>query len=169
MSDQVSDTPLTDAMFTAWNWRDVSKCDAENPADFTRKLERSIDELNQRIIDRTSAFMADKAKDVARINMLEADNARLAQCAQDAYAKSHGDGARQSQAVGVEWQPIDTAPKDGAVILILSECGVHQGSHWNESIWHSHRGGGCCFAMYHAAHWMPLPPTHNDSGKEGGE
>lgn len=53
MSTTPTDTPLTDAEeFDADNWNWVVD------ANFARALERSIAELNQRLVDRTQAFMA---------------------------------------------------------------------------------------------------------------
>jgi hypothetical protein len=60
-----------------------------------------------------------------------------------------------------EWQPIETAPKDGADILLAGEDWVSLGG-WKGSVpkgwWRDH----VCSADYqiaecHPTHWMPLP------------
>lgn len=67
---------------------------------------------------------------------------------------------RQSQAVGVGWQPIDTAPRDGTPVLVWAEPMSSPDIAWHEE-------SGMALRTY--THWMPLPPHPNDSGKEGGE
>ena len=60
-----------------------------------------------------------------------------------------------------QWQPIETAPKDGANVLVFdSQCGVQVGYlryfnlHWNISPqWCSSFGE----VRLHPHHWMPLP------------
>jgi hypothetical protein len=61
----------------------------------------------------------------------------------------------------MEWQPIESAPKDGAWILGLFGCfGVRQMKWWD--------GGGSYsyhwmafgkMTPYNPTHWMPLPPA----------
>jgi phage host-nuclease inhibitor protein Gam len=55
-------------MFTAWNLKHPN---AERPEDFTRQLEREIAEMNQRLIDRTEAYMNRVAGLVAEVNGLK--------------------------------------------------------------------------------------------------
>lgn len=67
-----------------------------------------------------------------------------------------------------EWQPIDTAPKDGTAILVGRFTGNPQASHegvcavdWWRSI--TDRSGFVGFGQFNpsyfpATHWMPLPP-----------
>lgn len=58
-----------------------------------------------------------------------------------------------------QWLPIESAPRDGTRILILSECGVHEGEFANSRVWHSRRGDGSAFFIHEPTHWMPLPET----------
>jgi hypothetical protein len=55
-----------------------------------------------------------------------------------------------------EWQPIETAPKDGtAVIVYCPAKGVHVGNRRSDRVgWYSVRGAYLC----KPTHWMPLPP-----------
>lgn len=58
----------------------------------------------------------------------------------------------------MEWQPIETAPRDGTRILLFREgwhvnCAV---GYWRID-WHEFAPvGGECFPQ--PTHWMPLPP-----------
>ena len=90
--------------------------------------------------------------------------------------------ARASQDRSAEWQPIETAPKDGTVIILARGCRVTVG-HWEPERWpigaeyHSSTGeylgtfetGECIDAWWYSedggfddenlpTHWMPLPP-----------
>lgn len=56
----------------------------------------------------------------------------------------------------LEWQPIETAPKDGSPILLYSsDDGCHQG-YWFEG---SDDTGWCTDGLFSNGwtHWMPLP------------
>lgn len=68
----------------------------------------------------------------------------------------------------MEWQPIETAPKDDLVLLSDgftvgegfwhdgSECYGHRGiAGW---FWESDRANLLIASNAHATHWMPLPP-----------
>lgn len=58
------------------------------------------------------------------------------------------------------WQPIETAPKDGTLVLLF-EDGVQYIAHWAET------AGGQFFNdaeyQHNPTHWMPLPtpPAHD--------
>jgi hypothetical protein len=66
-----------------------------------------------------------------------------------------------------EWQPIETAPKDGTTILLSN--GYHMAvARWDENFWND---ANFCWSIsdwhneplylrggYSATHWMPLPP-----------
>lgn len=64
-----------------------------------------------------------------------------------------------------EWQPIETAPKDGRRILVseanyVDSIGCAYWSYskeWKEEGWYS---SACCddITMFFPTHWMPLPP-----------
>lgn len=57
-----------------------------------------------------------------------------------------------------QWQPIDSAPKDGTKILVC-----HEDKHGNKEVLAAHWGSGCWqtgFAfegIRYTTHWMPLP------------
>lgn len=73
----------------------------------------------------------------------------------------------------MDWQPIETAPRDGTVILLFIEDHVIDGSwdrfvrqdgsiyeptSWDVARLSSH-GCGCCSSENdQPTHWMPLPP-----------
>jgi len=62
----------------------------------------------------------------------------------------------------MNWQPIETAPRDGTNILVLMEGVVIEASwqgsgYWVVSCVSSH-GCGCCGSdNEEPTHWMPLP------------
>ena len=69
------------------------------------------------------------------------------------------------------WQPIETAPRDGAVVLLwggpmCNECGDDitpptraTTARWSkhENLWHATEGGDVDFFFMAPTHWMPLP------------
>jgi hypothetical protein len=63
----------------------------------------------------------------------------------------------------MEWQPIETAPKDKERVLIFSERrGVREARFYCENsdgtVWYDTMvGGGPMTIFYDATHWMPLP------------
>jgi len=65
----------------------------------------------------------------------------------------------------MEWQPIETAPKDGTTILVyLANGDVHTayGHFYNKGHdfeWAQYGG----YETYLPTHWMPLPPPPNQS------
>lgn len=55
-----------------------------------------------------------------------------------------------------DWQPIETAPKDGQSILIATPSGTVISAVWYAGGWDvDHTGSGENWAT----HWMPLPPA----------
>lgn len=58
-----------------------------------------------------------------------------------------------------EWQPIETAPKEGALVLLWIEGGVEIGF-WNGKTWDD---GNFYDDIGTPTHWMPLPepPKHD--------
>lgn len=71
----------------------------------------------------------------------------------------------------MEWQPIETAPRDGTNILIYvpraAEAGDMATVHWHARGWHASDGawvstyGEVGHDEWYASdptHWMPLPP-----------
>ena len=63
----------------------------------------------------------------------------------------------------MNWRPIETAPRDGAEILLLTPEGVIEGA-WSspmdewEVVWLDLHGCGCCSSgTAQPTHWMPLP------------
>lgn len=74
----------------------------------------------------------------------------------------------------MNWQPIETAPKDGTPVLILVEGKITQAYYdsafleadgkrvyfWErwEPAWFEYHGCGCCSGdPVKPSHWMPLP------------
>lgn len=62
------------------------------------------------------------------------------------------------------WQPIETAPKDGTAILLLSQLGVVSGRYYfkdgEQRYWQSEMGDVYFWGATSGAaitHWMPLP------------
>lgn len=64
----------------------------------------------------------------------------------------------------MEWQPIETAPKDGTPVLIFwSKKYIGIGEHAPEdaffgAYWWAYGTGKC-----NPSHWMPLPPPPKDA------
>lgn len=61
-----------------------------------------------------------------------------------------------------EWQPIETAPKDGNRILGFTSMGIieiYWGGYfeWSQDVIGTECGGDICFEG-NISHWMPLPP-----------
>lgn len=55
-----------------------------------------------------------------------------------------------------DWQPIETAPKDGTWILIWGDrwdCEQPDVGSWDDDDWRDDEGAVLAFAT----HWMPLP------------
>ena len=67
------------------------------------------------------------------------------------------------------WQPIGTAPKDGAEILLYFPEGKIGSAKWRKGIfggpkeWFSAEGSRLCLAYDPPTHWMPLPPPPEES------
>lgn len=57
-----------------------------------------------------------------------------------------------------EWQPFETAPKDGTLILLGALNMVFVGR-WEESYGAWHLLDGCreCVGLFFPKYWMPLP------------
>jgi hypothetical protein len=81
----------------------------------------------------------------------------------------------------MEWQPIETAPKDGTAILVWN--GLNSGFYTREqdmgvALWRKQAFPGndrmrwcakdCCDGVttYEPTHWMPLPDPPQEGGKE---
>lgn len=66
----------------------------------------------------------------------------------------------------MEWQPIETAPKDGTSFLGWSktrgahECRVHEDVRHYKRCYASIAGGG----WFYPTHWMPLPESPQAEG-----
>lgn len=56
-----------------------------------------------------------------------------------------------------QWQPIETAPKDGTLVLTWGECRAQYAvSYWDEEWLTDFREKGG-YQIVYATHWMPLP------------
>jgi len=75
------------------------------------------------------------------------------------------------------WQPIETAPKNGARIILANKREVDI-AHWSSSVWISQKqedgtcGAWCVFdcrsdseAFVAPTHWMPLPQLPKEEVK----
>jgi hypothetical protein len=79
--------------------------------------------------------------------------------------RSSGQGKpRQSRRRILQWETIETAPKDGTEILCFTRYGDYEISHWHKvtNCWVSKRG-----FLVEATHWCHLPPRPVPAG--GGE
>lgn len=69
-----------------------------------------------------------------------------------------------------QWQPINTAPKDGTVVVLFERCGepftARYRGKWLPITYHLEADGSWWDAPFirsnfnpaHITHWMPLPP-----------
>lgn len=72
------------------------------------------------------------------------------------------------------WQPIETAPKDGSLVLLCSTGGAVWCGHWLDSDQHPYGRPGwtrfnCVDIGWEPENWMPLPapPTHAPAAHGG--
>ena len=70
----------------------------------------------------------------------------------------------------MEWQPIETAPKDGTLILGAWQC---LNKTWDmNAMFYSEEGGDGWWVEYHGdyqhdpTHWMPLPEPPKENGND---
>lgn len=65
----------------------------------------------------------------------------------------------------MEWQPIETVPRDGSKVLLFHHSGGVDVRHWDESmkLWYP---GGCSDGWH--THWMPLPDSPSSAKVSGG-
>lgn len=75
-----------------------------------------------------------------------------------------------------DWQPIESAPKDGTKILVgrfVEKCPHGANGRMAVDYWHNsgQKYGFTGFARFNnsywpATHWMPLPPPPQEAGHE---
>lgn len=69
-----------------------------------------------------------------------------------------------------DWQPIETAPKDGTEILLFSPNGIIQGffngQRWKQDIFYENSDD---YFIFSPSHWMPLPDSPEDQQQFSGE
>ena len=75
--------------------------------------------------------------------------------------------------MGVGWQPISTAPKDGTRVMVWMDDKYASNRHAFAKLWFyedGRLGGGAegYNGDWGISHWMPLPPPPGIVGKEGG-
>jgi len=66
----------------------------------------------------------------------------------------------------MEWQPIETAPKDGMRVMLCSAIGKIPGWANKRDYYHLAQWNGQHWTPYvpnHWTHWMPLPPPPTES------
>ena len=67
----------------------------------------------------------------------------------------------------MEWQPIETAPKDGTRVLLVIDHGE-----WGDKVWTGLWADGWIVSYgkttNEPTHWMLLPEAPNDFGKQNG-
>lgn len=68
------------------------------------------------------------------------------------------------------WQPIDTVPRDGTMVLFWSRDGGHFAGNWpigyQAGVWSAMRKGFCGASDWRAntaTHWAPLPRPPEDA------
>ena len=66
------------------------------------------------------------------------------------------------------WQPIETAPKDGAVVVLLNDDGDIIAARFGTDGWWYDAGDGCWNDAF-MTHWMPLPAPPAAQAQKGGE
>jgi len=63
--------------------------------------------------------------------------------------------------MGRDWQPIETAPKDGTEVLIFVSSFMHPAfivsAFWDDGLWWDIHDHG--YNPDYVNHWMPLPPA----------
>lgn len=64
----------------------------------------------------------------------------------------------------MEWQPIETAPRDGTTILVVNaKIGLYSVEEWRQGAWRNDEG-----LTVRGTHWIPLPtPPRGDDGGRG--
>lgn len=89
-------------------------------------------------------------------NQLDVRNARIRDLEAALAAQS-----QPAERVPEEWQPIETAPRDGAEVLLRSLKGKHADGFWEPK---AYDGAGCWVWPYvycEPAYWMPIPTPPN--------
>lgn len=130
------------------------------------KLERLVAEAE---IRRLSAIIARAAELVARGEPIP----RVRKFDNDVHERIIEEWINYARALAMvvaqrDWEPIDTAPKDGTLLLLLIKgtCGPDVG-HWfqatNNGWWTSHT------MPVEPTHWIPIPtPPNPPAGEQGG-
>lgn len=69
------------------------------------------------------------------------------------------------QAARQDWQPIETAPKDGTwMVVCQSRNGIIKIARWSDIYKHWSTGITAMCYLAEVSHWMPLPPAPQDRG-----
>ncbi|WP_176928754.1 DUF551 domain-containing protein [Variovorax sp. YR634] len=89
-------------------------------------------------------------------------------------SESHPTPSRETAEIAGQWQPIETAPKDGTSILLYTSEGIIEGywSHndWEQSPCHAtYDGCGGVAINCRPTHWMPLPAPPTIACATGGQ
>lgn len=129
-------------------WTDVGVLALENES--TKKALGDLSEIL--FMDGIDDHMSDA---IHALSSQPSKRERLLQLAETA-----GDttlGALSSQPVADGWLPIETAPKDGAQILIEVHPGIFDVVCWSDDAWRE--GGNFMRLRKEPTHWRPLPSS----------
>lgn len=94
-------------------------------------------------------------------NKRAAERERIADLYADVILKAIAESIQSTSAVNSGWQPIETAPKDGSLIMIGGTS--YAGWFWSDAKWldglmmWSSTDDDWNVDCFEASHWMPLP------------
>lgn len=102
--------------------------------------------------------------------LIEGDAVAIASCRASFVAWRDAERLVRAELAKRQWQPIETAPKDGAVVDLWCYGGRVTNCRWSKATQQFHAWGGTI--LTEPTHWMPLPdpPTEKlSTGDNEGE